>query len=45
MLVNDRVAAVLRRGGPGLELYGLGPAGATLRSVLTPATGGDAAAG
>lgn len=41
VLANDRVAAVLRRGGPGVEVYGLGGASPALRSVLAPATGGS----
>jgi hypothetical protein len=37
VLVNDRLALVLRRGAEGAELYGLSPAGAALRAVLAPA--------
>ena len=37
VLVNDRIAVVLRRGGPGAELYGGGADGAVLRAVLAPA--------
>ncbi|MGA2033821.1 MAG: carbohydrate binding domain-containing protein [Thermoguttaceae bacterium] len=37
VLVNDRLALVLRRGAAGAELYGLGPAGPVLRAVLAPA--------
>jgi hypothetical protein len=39
VLVNDRLALVLRRGAPGAELYGLGPAGPVLRAGLAPADG------
>ena len=37
MVANDRLALVLRRGGPGAEIYGLGGERPTLRAVLTPA--------
>ena len=37
VLVNDRLAVVLRRGGPGAEIYGRGQQGCTLRAVATPA--------
>ncbi|MGA2254276.1 MAG: carbohydrate binding domain-containing protein [Thermoguttaceae bacterium] len=36
VLVNDRLALVLRRGAPGAELHGLGTAGPVLRAVLAP---------
>ena len=39
VLLNDRVALVLRRGANGAEVYSLGPQGAVLRSVLAAATG------
>jgi hypothetical protein len=37
VMVNDRVAVVLRRGAAGAELYGRGEAGLVLRAVLAPA--------
>jgi hypothetical protein len=37
VLMNDRLALVLRRGAKGAELYGLGRAGPALRAVLAPA--------
>ena len=37
VLMNDRLAVVFRRGGPGAEVYGLGQEGFTLRAVLAPA--------
>ena len=37
VLVNDRLALVLRHEAAGAELYGLGPAGPVLRAVLAPA--------
>ena len=37
VLVNDRLAIVFRRGGPGAEVYGKGPQGYTMRAVLAPA--------
>ena len=36
VVANDRLAMVLRRGGPGAEVYCLGGDRATLRAVLTP---------
>jgi hypothetical protein len=42
VLMNDRLALVLRRGAEGAELYGLPPSGPALRAVLSP--GGDEAA-
>ncbi|MGA2066007.1 MAG: carbohydrate binding domain-containing protein [Thermoguttaceae bacterium] len=39
VLVNDRLALVLRRGAPGAELYCQGPKGFALRAVLSPAGG------
>jgi hypothetical protein len=43
VLMNDRLALVLRRGAEGAELYGLLPAGPVLRAVLAPAGDGPAA--
>ncbi len=43
VVANDRLVLVLRRGGPGAELYSLGADRATLRAVLAP--GGAEAAG
>jgi len=43
VLLNDRLAAVLRRGGAGAELYGLGANGPALRAVLAPAAEAGAA--
>jgi hypothetical protein len=37
VLANDRLAIVLRPGGPGAEVYGRGTEGWTRRTVLTPA--------
>ncbi len=37
VIANDRLAVVLRRGGPGAELYSLAAKPATLRAVLAPA--------
>jgi len=39
VLINDRLALVLRRRAGGAELYGLGSAGPVLRAVLAPAAG------
>jgi hypothetical protein len=39
VLLNGRLALVLRRGGAGAELYWLGEAGRALRAVLEPAAG------
>ena len=39
VLANDRMALVLRRDGPGAELYACSTQGATLRAVLAAATG------
>jgi len=36
VLLNDRVALVLRHKGSGAELYGRGPLGIKLRAILTP---------
>ena len=36
VIANDRLVLVLRRGGPGVELYSLGFDRPTLRAVLTP---------
>ncbi len=41
VLVNDRLAVVLRKGGPGAEVYSIGPKGATLRATLTPLAAAD----
>jgi len=38
LLANDRIAVVLRRNGPGAELYAKGAEGAVLRAVLAPVT-------
>jgi len=43
VLMNDRLAIVLRRGGPGAEMYALGAKGPVVRAVLAPAAG-DASA-
>ena len=43
VLMNDRLALVLRRGAAGAELYGQGPAGPVLRAVLAPAADEPAA--
>jgi len=40
VLTNGRLAAVLRRGGPGAELYGQGTGDYALRAVLAPSAGG-----
>ena len=40
VLVNNRLAVIFRRGGPGAEVYSRGQEGFTLRTVLTPT--GDA---
>jgi hypothetical protein len=42
VFMNDRLALVLRRGGPGAEVYALGATGPVARAVLAPAAG-DAA--
>ena len=39
--MNDRLAVVLRKGGPGAEVYSIGPKGATLRATLTPLAAAD----
>ncbi len=36
VLVNNRLAVIFRRGGPGAEVYSLGQEGFTLRTMLTP---------
>lgn len=40
VFTNDRLAVVLRPGGPGAEVYANGPKGLSLRAVLTPVGGG-----
>jgi hypothetical protein len=40
VLANSTLALVLRRGGPGAELYGAGPKGFARRAVLGPAAEG-----
>jgi hypothetical protein len=37
VIANNRLAVVLRRGGPGAEVYSLGASPAALRAVLSPA--------
>ena len=37
VIANDRLAVVLRRGGPGAEVYSMGAESATLCAVLAPA--------
>jgi hypothetical protein len=45
VLRNDRLAIVFRRGGPGAEVYSVGPERAAMRAVLAPAASqGDSAA-
>ncbi len=43
VLVNDRLAVVLRHGAPGAEVYSLGRAAAAMRAVLAPAGGNNSA--
>jgi hypothetical protein len=43
VLTNGRLTAVLRRGGPGAELYGQGSGDYALRAVLAPNAGGPQA--
>ncbi len=45
VLMNDRLALVLRRGAAGAELYGRGPDGQVLRATLIPVGTGGRAAG
>ncbi len=40
VLSNNRLALVVRKGGPGAELYGRGGGGAVQRAMLGPAAGG-----
>jgi hypothetical protein len=40
VFLNDRIACVLRRGARGVEVYSLGSEGATMRTLLAPATAG-----
>jgi hypothetical protein len=40
VLVNDRLALVVRAGGPGLEVYSMGGASPRLRTILAPAAAG-----
>jgi hypothetical protein len=42
---NDRLAVVLRRGGPGAEVYSVGSDRAAMRAVLAPAPAQGASAG
>ncbi len=44
MILNDRLALVLRRGAPGAEVYSVGTGGEALRAVLAPASGSNVAA-
>jgi hypothetical protein len=42
VFMNDRLALVLRRGAPGIELYSTGPESPTMRTRLAPAAGPSA---
>ena len=42
VVVSDRLAVVLRRGGPGAELYSIGAGGLSMRATAAPSPGGFA---